>query len=68
MKLSENEKKILDALKKAPPRGLFIKELAIKTQLHRNTVGKYVAILEAKGKITVEMISNAKLHNLKKVM
>ena len=45
------EKSILDLLRKEYPRDLSIEEISEKTDLHRNTVSKYVFGLEKEGKV-----------------
>ncbi|MFX1393335.1 MAG: HTH domain-containing protein [Promethearchaeota archaeon] len=48
------------------PFGLTIKEIAEKIGYHRNTVSKYVAILEAEGLIKKKKISAASVYSSKK--
>jgi len=63
--LSKKEE-ILDALEKAG-RDLSIQEIADLTHLSRDTVSKYVGILEAEGKIEMTReIGRAKLYFSKK--
>jgi DNA-binding IclR family transcriptional regulator len=45
------EKSILDILRKEYPRDLSIEEISEKTNLHRNTISKYVFGLEKEGKV-----------------
>lgn len=48
------------------PFGLTIKEIAEKTGFHRNTISKYVAILEVEGSIKKKKISAASVYSSKK--
>ena len=52
---------ILKALEDSPL-GLTIKDLSIKTGYHRNTISKYVNVLEAEGCIRKKKVSAAKLY------
>jgi predicted ArsR family transcriptional regulator len=49
--------KILNALEAGP---LYIAQIAEKTLLSKNTVGKYVDILTASGDVKVERYANTK--------
>jgi predicted transcriptional regulator len=55
--------KILKTLEEGP---LYITQIAEKTMLSKNTVGKYVDILVASGQVKVEQYANTKLVSLKK--
>lgn len=56
--------KILKVIE-ANNRDMSINEIARKTGLHRNTVGKYVFALEREGKIRVNrIVGRAKLYSL----
>ncbi len=52
---------ILDVLKKSDI-SLTINEVAEKTNLHRITASKYLAVLEAKGMIKCRSVGKAKLY------
>ena len=54
-------KKILRALEEEP---LYISQISEKTSLSKNTVGKYVDILSASGKVKVQKYANTKLVSL----
>jgi len=63
---AEVEQKVLACLRKSAPKDMSIEELAEATKLHRNTVSKYVAILEAGRKIIMtRTLGNAKMFKLK---
>jgi len=64
--LSKKEE-VLEVLKRAD-RDLSIQEITDRTHLSRDTVSKYVGILEAEGKIEMTReIGRAKLYYLTKV-
>lgn len=66
MMSEEVERKVLACLRKSAPKDMSIEELAEATKLHRNTVSKYVAILEAGNKIIMtRALGNAKLFKIK---
>ena len=57
---------IVDCLHKAAPRDLSIEEISKETEIHRNTVSKYVYSLEKEGKITMtRLVGGAKLYSVK---
>ena len=62
----ENSKgKILESIKKKYPQDLSIKEIAEISKLSRETVSKYVGILEAEKKIALtRRIGKAKMYRL----
>ena len=62
----ENSKgKILEAIKKKYPQDLSIQEIAEISKLSRETVSKYVGILEAEKKIALtRRIGKAKMYRL----
>jgi len=57
--------KILNKLTESPS-GLTIKEISNKTRIHRNTVSKYLGILEGEGKVKKKILSAAHLYFSKK--
>jgi DNA-binding transcriptional ArsR family regulator len=56
---------ILDELDESPL-GLTITEISAKTGIHRNTVSKYVIVLEAEGLVNKKEVSRSKLFFSKK--
>ena len=58
------KRKIIDILRKHPE-GLTILELSRLLEAHRQTVSKYVLVLETAGKISKRIIGSAKLLYLK---
>jgi DNA-binding transcriptional regulator YhcF (GntR family) len=48
------------------PFGLSITEISNKTSFHRNTVSKYMSILEAEGKVNIKKIGAARIYTTKK--
>jgi DNA-binding IclR family transcriptional regulator len=57
------EKSILDLLRREYPRDLSIEEISEKTNIHRNTVSKYVFGLEKEGKVrNSRTIGRAKMY------
>ncbi len=62
----QTKHKVLDAVRKASPKDLSIQEIAEMTKLSRETVSKYVGILEAEGNIKLaRKIGKAKLYIIK---
>jgi DNA-binding IclR family transcriptional regulator len=60
------ERKILECLRKAAPRDLSIEEMAKATDIHRNTVSKYVYGLQKEDRITMtRQVGRAKFYTLK---
>ena len=66
MKQDKSTKEIvLDAIKKSDPPYVTIQDIADKTNLSRETVSKYMLVLEAEGKIKVtKVIGKAKLYEI----
>ena len=60
----EITEKILKALESE---ALYITQISEKTSLSKNTVGKYVDILSAAGKVKVVKYANTKLVSLNKM-
>jgi response regulator of citrate/malate metabolism len=61
----KTKQKVLDAIQEADPKDLSIHEIAGITKLSRETVSKYVGILEAEGKIKLaRRMGKAKLYLL----
>ena len=67
MKKDKSTKEIvLDAIKKANPPYVTIQDIADITKLSRETVSKYMLVLEAEGKIKVtKIVGKAKLYEMK---
>lgn len=59
------KERVLGLLKKVYPLDLSIKEIAGRLGVSRVTVSKYVAVLEAEGKIECRVVGRAKLYRLK---
>jgi Mn-dependent DtxR family transcriptional regulator len=59
------KEKILGELKQVYPLDLSIKEIARRLGVSRVTVSKYVAILEAEGRVECRVVGRAKLYRLK---
>ncbi len=57
------ERVILDVLKKSDI-SLTINEVAEKTNAHRTTASKYLAVLEAKGVVKCRNVGKAKLYSV----
>ncbi len=58
---------ILNAIKKEFPIDLSIQEIADKTNISRETVSKYILVLEAEGKIVkTREIGKAKMYRINK--
>ena len=51
--IKDNKEKVLDAIKKADPPYVTIKDIAKATKLTRETVSKYMHVLKAEGKIKI---------------
>ncbi|TFF98372.1 MAG: hypothetical protein EU547_01730 [Promethearchaeota archaeon] len=64
-KLNNYKKTILDSLD-GHPFGLCITEIAEKTKFHRNTISKYMNILEAENKVNKKRIGTASIYTTKK--
>lgn len=64
MKREQSTKEIiLDAIKNANPPYVTIQDIADITKISRETVSKYILVLEAEGKIKVtKIIGKAKLY------
>lgn len=61
----ELPRKILVCLRKFSPKDMSITEISVEIRAHRNTVSKYVAILEAGNKIVMtRRVENAKLFKI----
>lgn len=61
------EGKILTVIKESnKSRGLSLEEICKTTGLCRNTVSKYVGILEAKEAVSIDIVGNVKLVSLNK--
>ncbi len=60
----DNEKKVLGVLKRHKY-GLTINKVSELTGLHRITASKYLAVLEAKGRVVLRKVGKAKLYYLK---
>lgn len=59
----DTKQKILDAIKKANPPYVTIQDIADQTKISRETVSKYMMVLEAEGKIKVtKQVGKAKLY------
>jgi len=57
---------ILDAIKNADPSYVTIQDIADSTKISRETVSKYMLVLEAEGKIRVtKTVGKAKLYEAK---
>jgi len=67
MKKDKSTKEIvLDAIKSANPSYVTIQDIADVTKISRETVSKYMLVLEAEGKIRVtKIIGKAKLYEAK---
>jgi DNA-binding IclR family transcriptional regulator len=52
---------VLELLKRVYPDGLTVKEIAKMLGISRTTTSKYVAVLEADGKIVCRRVGRAKL-------
>ncbi len=67
MKKKKSTKQIvLDAIKKARPPYVTIQDIADITKLSRETVSKYMLVLDAEGKIKVtKVVGKAKLYEVK---
>lgn len=58
---------VVECLRKAAPKDLSIEEIANLTQLHRNTISKYVYGLEMKGKIVkTREVGRAKFYTIRR--
>jgi len=55
------EERILKLLKDVYPQDLYIKEIASKLNISRNTASKYIAVLEARDMVICRRISKIKL-------
>lgn len=63
MKNKSTKEIILDAIRKADPPYVTIQDIADATKISRETVSKYMLVLEAEGKIKVtKVIGKAKLY------
>lgn len=63
------KKKITKALNDSDkPRGLSLQELSTITGLSRNTICKYISILEARDEVTLDKVGNSKLVYLNKTI
>ena len=63
--LRKNE--ILSIIKNAHPNDLSIEEIAKSSRMSRETVSKYIAVLEAEGKVELSrMVGRAKMYKMKK--
>ncbi|UCD13751.1 MAG: HTH domain-containing protein [Thermoplasmatales archaeon] len=63
----DKKQKVLDAIKKADPPYVTIQDMADKTGFSRETVSKYMAVLEAEGKIKItKTIGKANLFEAEK--
>ena len=60
------KERILELLKQVHPLDLSIKEIAGRLGVSRVTVSKYVAVLEAEGRIECRVVGRAKLYRLKR--
>jgi predicted ArsR family transcriptional regulator len=67
MKKGKSTKEIiLEAIKNANPPYVTIQDIADTTKISRETVSKYMLVLEAEGKIKVtKIIGKAKLYEIK---
>lgn len=60
---------VLDSIKKADPPYVTIQDIADATKMSRETVSKYMLVLEAEGKIKVtKKIGKAKLYEICKTL
>jgi DNA-binding transcriptional ArsR family regulator len=59
------KERILGLLKQVYPLDLSIKEIARRLSVSRVTVSKYVAVLEAEGRVECRVVGRAKLYRLK---
>jgi DNA-binding IclR family transcriptional regulator len=57
--------RVLELLKQAYPLDLPIKEMARRLGISRTTASKYVAVLEAEGRIECRVVGRAELYRLK---
>jgi DNA-binding IclR family transcriptional regulator len=57
--------KVLELLRQVYPLDLSIKEIARRLGVSRVTVSKYVAVLEAEGRVECRVVGRAKLYRLK---
>lgn len=63
MKNKSTKEIVLEAIKKSNPPYVTIQDIANATKLSRETVSKYMLVLEAEGKIRVtKIIGKAKLY------
>ena len=63
MKNKSTKEIVLEAIKKSDPPYVTIQDIASATKLSRETVSKYMLVLEAQGKIRVtKIIGKAKLY------
>jgi predicted transcriptional regulator len=59
------KQKVLDSIRKISPKDVSIQEIAEMTKFSRETISKYVGILEAEGKIKLaRKIGKAKMYIL----
>ncbi len=58
--MEESEKRIMKALQ-GEQLGMTIEETSKKLNLHRITVSKYLAVLEARGYVSYKKVGKAKL-------
>jgi len=66
MKNKSTKEIILDAIKKANPPYVTIQDIADTTKMSRETVSKYMLVLEAERKIKVtKTVGKAKLYEIK---
>lgn len=62
------KQKVLDSIRKISPKDVSIQEIADMTKFSRETISKYVGILEAEGKIKLaRKIGIAKMYTLFKI-
>jgi len=59
--MSEVKERILKLLKDVYPKDLHIKEVAKRLNVSRDTAAKYIAVLEAEGKVECRYVGKAKL-------
>ena len=64
--MDDTKERVLKLLEEVYPQDLPISEIAKRLGISRNTASKYVAILEAEGKIECRFIGKAKLCKIKK--
>jgi len=58
--------RIIELLESIYPLDISLKDIASRLKVSRGTVSKYIAVLEAEGKVECRMVGRVKLCKLKK--